>query len=278
MGKIFNNRFILGSFLILLPYLGYTIAMFFGDQIWKWDRLRTQEQILTELTSLLVLLAIAIMFRYKSHRKLMFTSMLIFFVLWIETLTVVLHSGKFNFLEEAYSVIGLIILIAWGITSVIKKIKLTDRMAKECEIWGYSLLFIALIMQFLILNTNDNYNKETFEYRINYQLLQIWNYLNAIDIENHGQPIERHIFDDPNQGDYYENSLEYHEQFDDDFATQIREQEEEAEKDHSGWYYVMVYSVSTILIAIGRFHDISNKGIPPQTVNEALQQQRRNHH
>ncbi|MCF7624507.1 hypothetical protein CQ056_25000 [Peribacillus simplex] len=124
----------------------------------------------------------------------------------------------------------------------IKKLRISTRVARELEMWGYALLFFALIWQFVVMDSQKSMDEEYNEEELNYKLDHIWSYMNEMDIDSE---------------DRKANSNEYFEYADHEWPTHL--DNDDGMDTKLKILYGFVYFFSTVFIAIGRFHEI--KGI-----------------
>ncbi|MFD4931844.1 hypothetical protein ACFWMS_23650 [Peribacillus butanolivorans] len=123
----------------------------------------------------------------------------------------------------------------------IKKLRISTRAAREIEIWGYALLFFALIWQFVLIDSKNSFYDDYAQEEITIKLDHIWNYMHKMDTDS-----ESEKYFEISNGDGYD---EFHGH---------KKNEDSTETDEK-ILYGLVYFISTVFIAIGRFHEI--KGI-----------------
>jgi magnesium-transporting ATPase (P-type) len=124
--------------------------------------------------------------------------------------------------------------------------KITSFQARILEIYGYSLLFVTLLLQFGVIQIFNSLSEEKMhEYTYN-KLDKVWEYIHLIDTGQHSEEFYK-LEDKAATGFNWEDS---------DYLT------EEFEKTQSkplNVIYIVGYLIATILIAFGRIHDISSK-------------------
>jgi hypothetical protein len=147
------------------------------------------------------------------------------------------------------------LLIIGGFYFLIKKLakRIKKQLAHHLELLGYAMLFSALILQFVLLDDINN-QSENLNNQYMYEKLNImWEYMHKLQSES-PEIAEEYYYEQSKDKDskivsggfYYETN---------DWQKGLLGEFEKVIKSLYGWIYLL----STIFIAIGRVHEISNK-------------------
>ncbi|WP_129692331.1 hypothetical protein [Gottfriedia acidiceleris] len=129
-----------------------------------------------------------------------------------------------------------------------KKVRVSEKVARGFEFIGYALLFFALIWQTLFIDPGESFEDGYYKNSLETKLDHIWNYMHQIDSSSNSEEyFQNNDGTDEDQFQFYE------------IITDLDNQNEDAV---NKGIFSLVYLISTIFIAIGRFHEISYTSQP----------------
>lgn len=137
--------------------------------------------------------------------------------------------------------------IVLGFTYIIKNLKISIHKAKSMEVMGYGLLFFALIWQFVILEIFKG-TELAFDYKLDYIY---WTLADQFHVDTSKHFFVKYLFTHNLDSYYGKTSFE-------------------AEETIGKVLFGVCYLVSTVLIAIGRFHEINVTQEPPHLRNKKV--------
>jgi hypothetical protein len=140
-----------------------------------------------------------------------------------------------------------IILIPFVIffTYLIKKIKISNMMAKKLEVTGYGLLFFALVWQFSIMELLNSIEVLS-DYKMDFIY---WTLVDKLQVDVPENDFSRTIFENDLMSYYNKAGFEK-----DELISKI--------------IFGIIYFLSTVFIAIGRFNDLKVTQEPPHVIDD----------